>query len=426
MDGALNLSEVIIYSAQYAQPPRAVSEGKEDGEKNPLEPGKKEKEEELTVEVLETMTHEYDSLCGTSFRDVSPSVLPTIAGSVISTLPFGSATSVPSVSRVNWQGHQPLITTDLDELPKILCEPDYINLRGAAVAAPLGEVHSTFNSRANGNKKTFTNSYGCEENIYEEINELQRRLALDKSISMETQRQQQQQQKCHPHQGPFDSHRQTNSLIDEVMDEVARVQVGHDTVLSQLNLDFEDFLQPKTPEPPPIDHVTNQVTNAGCSVSAGERAGDQVTQSHPNHQATSADKEFLTPSPSRRAPHKFTTHNRSNSSVSVTSSLVAVGGERSLIRCESLDLAYNDCEFQRRSSVVSRGSTSSSISTRSDTRQSIRYGIQQGLQKANQGLAGWTEKCSSLLTRQSKKMISLVNKGRPNFLYCLLVKLPFY
>jgi hypothetical protein len=358
------------------------------------------------------MTHEYDSLRGTSFTDVTTSVLPTTSFA-ISTRPSGTAPSVSSASSVNRQRH--LITTDLDELPlnsKVLHEPDYINLRGAA---PLGEVHSTFYNRATGNKKMFTNSYGCEENIYEEINELQRRLALDKSISMETQRQQQQQ--CHPHQGPFDSHRQINrqflqpinSLINGVMNEVALVQFGHDTVLSQLNLDFEDFLKPKTPESLPME----QVAVAGSSDPPEESVRDQVTQPHQSHRTTSADQEFLTPSPSRRAPRNFGTHNRSNSSVSVTTPLVAVRGERSLIRCESLDLAYTDCEFPRRSSVVSRNSTSSSVSTRSDTRQqSIRYGIQQGIQKANQGFAGWTEKCSSLLTRQSKKMISLVNKGR--------------
>lgn len=81
-----------------------------------------------------------------------------------------------------------------------------------------------------------TSSTGLEdENIYEEINELERRLALEKVFSGDT------------------------SLVDEVLDEVERVRQRHDTVLNQLNLDFENFLNPHTPETPPASPIQAQL-----------------------------------------------------------------------------------------------------------------------------------------------------------------------
>ena len=445
ISGAMDvlLGEVIIdnliYSARYAQPPRAV-EGKEKNVEvdEPLDQCEKEGEEELPVDVLETMTHSQHSHL--SANDVTTNVLSTSGSSIprLLPLPLDPILFPASVSSLNWQ--RTLVTTDLDELPIVhLDEPDYINLQCGfdTATAPPQVVPLPGSYQSSASKKLFTNSYGCEENIYEEINDLQRRLALDKSIAMETQRIQQQKQ-CHPHQGDFQTNSrcvQPNSLIDEVMDEVARVHVRHDTVLNQLNLDFEDFLQPETPEPPPElpsdlpirvepkfpDYVnlrgrTPVAYNIGCD-ETDKRISDQEKKhrSNSNHRTPTG---FLTPPPTR-APHKFmASHNRSNSSISVTASptLVAFGGKHQLARSNS-SLDFVDNELHRRPSVVSRGSTStsSSVSSRSDltSRLSLRLGIQQSLQKANQGISGWTEKCTSLLTRQSKKMITFVNKGKP-------------
>ena len=78
-----------------------------------------------------------------------------------------------------------------------------------------------------------------DENIYEEINEVERRLALDKVFPGDT------------------------SLVDEVLDEVERVRQRHDTVLNQLNLDLENFLNPHTPETPPASPRLDQLDANG-------------------------------------------------------------------------------------------------------------------------------------------------------------------
>lgn len=367
MDG---LGEVIIgnkiYSARYAQPPRAVL----DQEVSGAEP------------VIQSTS---DAVC----TDASDAI---------------GAVSTPDCS---W--HQQdrrkgplLLTTDLDELP-VVQEPDYINLRVSAepLSTDQDEMTPTISNKAGRN--VFTNSYGREENIYEEINELQRRLALDNQpVSMPTHTPQ--------HLPRFQQ--ATTSLVDEVMDEVARVRLGHNTVLNQLNLDLEHFLKPPTPEPtpspPPLDQRLNLVQDLGDELakyrsrSTGESNCDKVTA------------VFSTP-PTGRLPRTFISHNRSNSSVSFPMSQLIGAGERSLVRCESLDFGVHDGGLHRRPSVISRGSssTSSSVasSSRSDTRQSIRN-LHQGLQHGIQGFADWTEKCGQMLAKRSKKMIDFVSKGK--------------
>lgn len=248
-----------------------------------------------------------------------------------------------------------LVTTDLDE--PILKEPDYINLPARL------DVEE-------------------EENIYEEINELQkRRMALGGSptaVPMVTSSAQQHQQ----------HHKDTGGVggsgsLQVLEDEVARVHLSHDKTLNKLNLDFEQFLKPESPEP-----VLPEVV--------------------PNPQ-----------------PHHHHHHNRSNSSVSVAQ-LMIQGSERAstvLTRCESLDMMMISPAIQRRPSVGSTNSTSSSVtsgsaSQRSDTRQSLRQfhqGLQKGIQIANQGLVDFSEKCvkSLLLTKRSSrnKKVAAVNNG---------------
>ena len=93
-------------------------------------------------------------------------------------------------------------------------------------------------------KDVLTNAAGLEdENIYEEINELERRLALEKVFSGNT------------------------SLVDEVLDEVERVRQRHDTVLNQLNLDFENFLNPHTLDTPPVSPLPDQLDGNEVSTS---------------------------------------------------------------------------------------------------------------------------------------------------------------
>lgn len=247
-----------------------------------------------------------------------------------------------------------LVTTDLDE--PILKEPDYINLPARL------DVEE-------------------EENIYEEINELQkRRMALGGSpaaVPMVTSSAQQHQQHHKDNTGGVGS-------LQVLEDEVARVHLSHDKTLNKLNLDFEQFLKPESPEPVLPEVVPNQ-------------------------------------------PHHHHHHNRSNSSVSVAQ-LMIQGSERAstvLTRCESLDMMMISPAIQRRPSVGSTNSTSSSVtsgsaSQRSDTRQSLRQfhqGLQKGIQIANQGLVDFSEKCvkSLLLTKRSssrnKKVAAAVNNG---------------
>lgn len=272
----------------------------------------------------------------------------------------------------------PLMTTDLDELPTsgvvVVEEPHYINLTNDD-EVPCG-------GKSSSGRKVFTNTYGREENIYEEINELQRRLALEQqqqTVSMATQQQ-----------------TTSSSLVDEVMDEVARVRLGHDTVLNQLNLDLEHFLKPQTPEPSPPPPPDQQQLEDSGNIKDRSRSIDD----RPCEVTTTG-----------RLPRK--SHNRSNSSVSFTMSQWIGAGERSLVRCESLDLVHDGSSgVCRRPSTVSRGSTStsSSVSGKSDPRQSIRN-LHQGFQHGIQGLADWTEKCGHMLAKRSKKVISFVNKG---------------
>lgn len=408
MDGALG--EVIIgnkiYSARYAQPPRAVLEEAEDGAA-----GSKEK----NLVVAETVTHGRWIGVHTDADDATGAVCRVAAD---------------QNSWLHRRSNGALVTTDLDELPAVETEePDYINLRVGDPAARqdddvMAPHFSKIPSSAAAGRKIFTNTYGREENIYEEINELQRRLALEQTVSMVTGQQQ------HQHWQGF--HRQTTpSLVDEVMDEVARVRLGHDTVLNQLNLDLEHFLKPQTPEPsptpptpplvpPPLEsqrqhslpHLLHSRTDQPVkdrSRSIGDRPCDQVTP----------PPVFSTP-PTGRLARRFISHNRSNSSVSFTMSQLIGAGERSLVRCESLDFVARDVSVQRRPSVISRGSTSTSSSVsssnRSDTRQSIRN-LHQGLQHGIQGLADWTEKCGHMLAKRSKKVIAFVNKGKESIIF---------
>ncbi len=400
MDG---LGEVIIgnkiYSARYAQPPRAVLE---------------EGESEDGAGGIETVTH----------RSWSGAV-PTDA--------TVSSDATGAVSRADdccWlpagRRKGALVTTDLDELP-IVEEPDYINLRASGDPTSVSgtrddKMVAPIFSKASAGRKIFTNSYGREENIYEEINELQRRLALEQqSVSMTTPTQQQHWQ---PSSG-FHRRRATaaTSLVDEVMDEVARVRLGHDTVLNQLNLDLEHFLKPQTPEPSPSPPLQlEQQQHLNLLSQDFERVSDQPVKDRSRSTGDGpCDKVtpvlFSTP-PTGRLPRKFISHNRSNSSVTFTMSQLIGAGERSLVRCESLDFTAHDVGLQRRPSVVSRGSTSTSSSVsssnRSDTRQSIRN-LHQGLQHGIQGLADWTEKCGHMLAKRSKKVIAFVNKGTKMF-----------
>ncbi|XP_059352325.1 uncharacterized protein LOC130695539 [Daphnia carinata] len=365
-----------IYSACYAQPPRSVLEQEASGAETAIQSTS-------------------DAIC------TDTTVADDDATGAVST----AANDCSWLQQDRRKGS--LLTTDLDELP-VIQEPDYINLRVGAEALSVDEedmIPAVYRKGPTAGHNVFTNSYGREENIYEEINELQRRLALEQqSVSMTTPTQQHLPR----------SQQATTSLVDEVMDEVARVRLGHDTVLNQLNLDLEHFLKPQTPEPspspPPLDQQENLAQELGAadepakhrSRSIGEVVGDKVIP------------VFSTP-PTGRLPRTFISHNRSNSSVSFTMSQLIGAGERSLVRCESLDFGVHDGGLQRRPSVVSRGSssTSSSVSSsnRSDTRQSIRN-LHQGLQHGIQGLADWTEKCGHMLAKRSKKVIAFVNKDR--------------
>lgn len=409
------LGEVIIgnkiYSARYAQPPRTISEGEE-----------------------EKSDHDGAHLAKPVSRSWNGGGVSTATTDV-----FDASGGCPSQDTLghSWplqrRNVASLITTDLDELP-VVEEPDYINLRVRDSLNQTEEDAAVAHIPAKGSsgRKIFSNTYvGREENIYEEINELQRRLALEQEVrdqhcvSMTTrplqQQQQQQQQRCWP---AF--YQPTSSLVDEVMDEVARVRLGHDTVLNQLNLDLEHFLKPQTPEPspsPPLLSHSEQDSQQGKvapSFNVADQRSDPVkNRSRSTEDSTSTDKVptvpgFSTPPPSR-IHRKFISHNRSNSSVTFTMSQLIGAGERSLVRCESLDFGSRDFCVRRRPSVVSRASTSTSSSVssnnRSDTRQSIRN-LHQGLQQGIQGLADWTEKCGLLLAKRSKKVIAFVSKGR--------------
>ena len=390
MDG---LGEVIIgnkiYSARYAQPPRVVQERRED--------------EDDGAGRMETVTHK-------SWSGAVPTTDATV---------YDDATG--AVSRADdccWlppvRPKGTLITTDLDELP-VVGEPDYINLRvgGGDPTSVSGDetTMAPILSKISAGRKIFTNTYGREENIYEEINELQRRLALEQqSVSIATRGQQQHWASPGLHHHHHRTDRAT-SLVDEVMDEVARVRLGHDKVLNQLNLDLEHFLKPQTPEPsPPLPQLEQQQQNLF----------PQDFEPIGKDRSSQCTGEVLTPvlfstPPTGRAPRKFISHNRSNSSVTFTMSQFIGAGERSLVRCESLDFCAHDVGLHRRPSVISRGSTSTSSSVsssnRSDTRQSIRN-LHQGLQHGIQGLADWTEKCGHMLAKRSKKVIAFVNKGK--------------
>ena len=379
MDG---LGEVIIgnkiYSARYAQPPRAVFEQESDGKK-----------------VIQSQS-------GAVSSDA------TVPGSDAIEAASTSGENCSWLHRVRQKGA--LITTDLDELP-VVEEPDYINLRvrSDSQSTDEGEMTPSMStiSKVSASSNIFTSSYGREENIYEEINELQRRLALEKqSVAIATRTQQ--------HLSAFQQ--ESTSLVDEVMDEVARVRLGHNIVLNQLNLDLEHFLKPQTPEPSPPLLEQEQQKNLQQDFDGADQIVKNRSRSTGEGACDKASTVFSTP-PTGRLPRKFISHNRSNSSVSFTMSQLIGAGERSLVRCESLDFAVHEVNHQvhRRPSVTSRDSTSTSSSVassnRSDTRQSIRN-LHQGLQHGIQGLADWTEKCGQMLAKRSKKVIAFVNKGK--------------
>lgn len=335
MDAAVGevIIDNMIYSARYAQPPRAVEQSV-----TPPPPPQDGKEEEEEEEEAEEEAVSQDRRCE---GDACGAV---VASSI------GPGLADRWSPRLQQNGGR-LVTTNLDE-------PDYSNV-------PLAPI-------SNSHKKMFTNCYGREENIYEEINELQKRMA----VSMAT---------THWHPQPQ----------QQLEDEVARVHLSHDATLNELNLDLEQFLKPVTPEPtspppPPPPPL-------------------------PPFPAPSDAPMTIEPTPPR--PKFFASHTRSNSSVSA--SQLATGVERTaLTRCESLDL-MNDHDsprsyVQRRPSVASGTSTSSSVASgsthsRSDSRQSLRqlhHGLRQGIQLANQGLVEFSEKCGLLLTKKRNKKVA--------------------
>lgn len=202
------------------------------------------------------------------------------------------------------------VTTDLDEWPPRPrhTEPDYINVR------------------QNG-AKMFSNSR--EENIYEEISELHKRMdAMD------------------------------------VMDEVTRVHIGHNAVLSQLNLDLEEFLEPPAPPTPrlPADSHADEARQRSSST-----ASPPLTLHN--------DKEPGSEGGRSKARHPKTLSARSKSAASFTTTPTPDQSRGAI---------------QRNSSFASTSSTSSASSHR---------------HHALNGLSGWTEKCSHFLARRSRTSI---------------------
>ena len=465
------LREVIIdnkiYSARYGQPPRDIDAGDVEAEDDEVgevlrRDGSLHDEPEA-LNLLETMTHQ--RTCDS----------PAVASVDDAILPFA------------WfQGPRPqhedgaLMTTDLDELP--ISEPDYINLRNDRIQPSLDDAARRQSilkqmTLSQPGRKTFTNSLGQEENIYEEINELQKRLAMEQqSTTFQTHQ-------VSPNR-LTGAHRR-GSLVDEVLDEVARVRLRHDSVLNQLNLDLEHFLKPQSPDldstasfdwPARTNVVEDDDFGSCCdamvdlsSVSATAACTDVsgCESLNPIESESACVNNFCDTLPASMAPpmlppppppfsqphnvnhvpnrRKMTSHTRSISSVNfgtssmhwplmTTSSsssplslrLSAGVGERPIARCESLD--FNDAKdaLCRRQSITSRASTSSISSNRSEGRgpnhsHSIRN-LQLGLQQGIQGLADWTEKCGILLAKRSKKMMAIVNKGK----CCLAIATRFH
>lgn len=206
--------------------------------------------------------------------------------------------------------------TDLDEWPQRAAEPDYINLRGNGAQRSRGKV--------------FTNAYGHEENIYEEINELHKHM------------------RRHVPRGPAD-----------VIDEVARVQIGHNSVLRQLNLDLEDFLEPEPSE---------------------------VSPSEPEPQDKQPDPPAnVTPEPQPRPKSLKMIAGRSKSTVSFT--MPQSTAERSITRSGSMDLTGALPRRLHRQASSASGSSHRRLNS----------------------LSSWTEKCSHLLGKRGKKFIKRGN-----------------
>ena len=429
-----------IYSARYGQPPRDVepTDGAELLRHQCVRNGDDEPLNLLEIMALQP-------------RD-SPAVVAAAAFSDDAILPLA------------WMGPQrrgPLLTTDLDE--PSTSEPDYINLRNERNAAgeAVGPAATPPLAAGVGRRPSSRD----DENIYEEINELQKRLALERahhSAVMEAAAAPpppslppSTQQNQHEPSTTVEDRAIAGLSRDQVMDEVARVHQRHDSVLNQLNLDLEHFLKPQSPE---MAHLS------GCAFHFNEDEGI-VDESSASADVSSADVyqwqsvpsspsvfnvSRCTDSPSTPLLassavvsssqvgrlRKMTSHNRSVSSVTFgaasalhgDSASPSVAGPRPVARCESLDFGDAKEGLGRRPSNASsrsalhghgRGhghgherSPSLGHGHQSNHSHSIRN-LQLGLQQGIQGISVWTEKCGQLLARRSKKMMTIVAKGRP-------------
>ena len=240
-----------------------------------------------------------------------------------------------------------LMTTDLDEFPATAAavrHPDYANVNGCSLSTA--------------GHRTFINSYGQEENIYEEINEIERRRVMEQVLPPPLSQLQRQQRP------PTDKHCGVNCVV--VLDEIDRVRCSHHSVLNSLNLDLETFLKPQSPEP----FLAAAVAAPSDAASEEMRQAEQQPQQQQKNDATWSPLSFGRSSGKFR---RMTAHNRSISSASMTSSLksAAAGGDHQrqqqqqqqqqpqqfIMRSESLDLARADSM-----SIASRTSTGSASS----------------------------------------------------------------
>lgn len=320
---------------------------------------------------------------------------------------------------------QVLVTTDLDEDP--ISEPDYINLH-CDDSSSISTLIDTWSEDRTDAAHSRRSSTGCkitknfstpDENIYEEINVLQRRLV-------------QEQPPCAlfgSDGSPDISILSRRSLVEEVLDEVARVRLRHDSVLNQLNLDLEHFLKPQSPVGTSVSdsvylNTIWQVGADGAQAASADNLYDTCPSNIPVSESSIqqrvcvnnvCDNETGSRSISNGPARKITSHVRSNSTIAASSLQVAATPEsidahqqRPILRSESLD--FSDSPF-RRQSFGSRGSSSSFSPTLSEKRHSIRN-LHQGIQQSMQGIAGWTGKCGHLLAKQSKKIMGIVHKGK--------------